>query len=323
MSFEGTSWIWHNGHQAPWAEAKIHPSAYGLHYGAGVFEGIRAYESPKGPLIFRLDEHLDRLYASARICGIEIPYKKDQLADAIGENISLNRFSNCYIRPIAYYDSCGLGIRSRCPVSVTIMAWEWADVQKAEKKAAGLRVTISPWRKFHSSMIPTTAKTTGQYLNSILAAREATARGFDEAILLDVNGNLAEGAVENIFLVHQGRVLTNDDKSSILLGITRSSMIEIARDLGIPVDIRALTLEDLFAADEAFLTGTAIEIAPLREVDDRLIGDGRTRPVYEEIRRNFFEIVRGRNPRYRHWLSDAYCGTGSVSYLGFDRSYAD
>ncbi|MBO0723478.1 MAG: aminotransferase class IV, partial [Blastocatellia bacterium] len=135
MSFEGTSWIWHNGQQVPWAEAKIHPSSFGLNYGAGVFEGIRAYESPKGPLIFRLDEHLDRLYASARICGIEIPYPKDQLADAICENISLNLLSNCYIRPIAYYDSCSLGIRSLCPVSVTIMAWEWPDVMK-EKKAA-------------------------------------------------------------------------------------------------------------------------------------------------------------------------------------------
>jgi len=302
MSFEGTSWIWHNGRQVPWADGKIHPSAFGLHYGTGVFEGIRAYESAEGPLLFRLNEHLDRLYGSARICGIELPYSRERLADAICENISLNLFNNCYIRPIVYCDSGGLGIRSLCAVSVTIIAWEWPQALNAEKKAAGLRVTISPWRKFHSSMIPTTAKSTGQYLNAILAVRDATARGFDEAILLDVNGNLAEGAVENIFLVRDGRLLTNDENSSILPGITRSSVIEIARDLGIPVEIRALAPADLFGADEAFLTGTAIEIAPIREVDGQIIGDGRTRPISEEIRRNFFEIVRGGNPRYRHWL---------------------
>jgi branched-chain amino acid aminotransferase len=302
MSFERTEWIWHNGQQAPWEEANIHPSAYGLHYGMGVFEGIRAYEAPEGPAIFRLKEHLDRLYASAAICGIAIPYTPGELTEAIGENIRLNSFKKCYIRPIAYFDSGGLGIRSVCPVSLTIIAWEWPHAMNAEKKSQGLRVTISPWKKFHSSMLPTTAKSTGQYINSILAARDATMRGFDEAILLDLNGNLAEGAVENIFLVRNGRLLTNDERSSILLGITRDSVIEIARDLGLQVDIRALTPDDLFTADEAFLTGTAIEIAPILEVDGRIIGDGRKRPITEEIQKNFFEIVSGGNPRYRHWL---------------------
>jgi branched-chain amino acid aminotransferase len=302
MSFERTEWIWQNGQQVPWEEANIHPSAYGLHYGMGVFEGVRAYEALEGPAVFRLKEHLDRLYASAGICGIEIPHTQVELTEAISENISLNDFKNCYIRPIVYWDSGGLGIRSVCQASVTIIAWEWPHAMNAEKKARGLRVTISPWKKFHSSMLPTTAKSTGQYINSILAARDATVRGFDEAILLDLNGNLAEGAVENIFLVRSGKLLTNDEKSSILLGITRDSVIEIARDLGYQVEIRALTPEDLFTADEAFLTGTAIEIAPIREVDGRIIGDGRTRPVTEEIQKNFCEIVSGRNPRYHHWL---------------------
>jgi branched-chain amino acid aminotransferase len=302
MSFERTEWIWHNGRQVSWEGANIHPSTYGLHYGMGVFEGIRAYEAPEGPVVFRLKEHLDRLYASAAICGIAIPYTEGELTEAISENIGLNNFKNCYIRPIAYLDSGGLGIRSVCSVSVTIIAWEWPHAMNAEKKARGLRVTISPWKKFHSSMLPTTAKSTGQYINSILAVRDATARGFDEAILLDLNGNLAEGAVENIFLVRNGRLLTNDERSSILLGITRGSVIEIARELGYQVDIRALTPDDLFTAEEAFLTGTAIEIAPIREVDGRIIGDGRTRPITEEIQKNFFEIVSGRNPRYRHWL---------------------
>jgi branched-chain amino acid aminotransferase len=312
MSFERTEWIWHNGQQLPWEEANIHPSAYGLHYGMGVFEGIRAYEAAEGPAVFRLKEHLDRLSASASICGIEIPYTQGELTEAISENISLNNFKNCYIRPIAYFDGGGLGIRSVCTASVTIIAWEWPHAMNAEKKARGLRVTISPWKKFHSSMLPTTAKTTGQYINSILAARDATMRGFDEAILLDLNGNLAEGAVENIFLVRNGRLLTNDERSSILLGITRDSVIEIARELGYQVDIRALTLDDLFTAEEAFLTGTAIEIAPIREVDDRIIGDGRTRPITEEIQKNFFEIVSGRNPKYRHWLQPVCVETATT-----------
>ncbi len=302
MSFERTEWVWHNGQHVTWKEANIHPSAYGLHYGMGVFEGIRAYETPEGPVVFRLKEHLDRLYASAEICGIEIPYKKERLAEAIRESISLNNFKNCYIRPIAYFDSSGLGIRSVCPVSVTIIAWEWPHAMNAEKKARGLRVTISPWKKFHSSMLPTTAKSTGQYINAILAARDATKKGFDEAILLDLNGNLSEGAVENIFLVRDGKLLTNDEKSSILLGITRDSVIEIARGLGYKIEIRALALDDLFTANEAFLTGTAIEIAPIREVDGLIIGDGRTRPICETIQKNFFEIAGGRNPGYRHWL---------------------
>ena len=314
MTFERTNWVWHNSQQLPWDEARIHSSAFGLHYGAGVFEGIRAYDTAEGPAIFRLKEHLDRFYASAKVYGIDIPYTHDQLAEAISENIRLNDFKNCYIRPVAYYDSGGLGIRSICPVSVTIIAWEWANAVAAEKKARGLRVTVSPWRKFDSSMLPTTAKSTGQYLNSILAVREASSRGFDEAILLDVNGNLAEGAVENIFLVRNGKLLTNDERSSILPGITRASVIEIARNLGYKIEIRALTLDDLFNADEAFLTGTAIEIAPIREVDSQTIGDGRTRPITAKIQKMFFEIVSGGNPQYRHWLHPVrrWAGVGAV-----------
>jgi branched-chain amino acid aminotransferase len=302
MSFEGTKWVWHNGRQQPWSEAMIHSSAHALHYGAGVFEGIRAYNTSQGPAVFRLQEHLDRLYKSAEVYKIEIPYTPDQFADAISENISLNEFEVCYIRPIAYFDSASLGIRAVCPTSVTIIAWEWEDAIDPAKKDRGLRVTVSPWKKFHSSMMPTTAKSCGQYLNSILAVREAAARGFDEALMLDVNGNLAEGAVENLFLVRGGRLITNDEKSSILLGITRASVIEIARDLGYEVEIRAMALADLFDADEAFLTGTAMEIAPIREVDERAIGDGRTRPVTENIRKTFFEIVRGRREDYLRWL---------------------
>lgn len=302
MSLERTKWVWHNGQHVLSEEATIQPSAFGLHYGTGVFEGIRAYETDEGPAIFRLREHLERLFASARVYDLDILYSREELAEAICENIVLNNFKDCYIRPIVYFDSGSLGVRAVCPVSVTILAWEWNEFLSAEKRSKGMRVTISPWTKFHSSMMPTTAKSSGQYLNSILAAREAASRGYDEAILLDMYGNLAEGAVENIFLVRDGKVLTNDESSSILLGITRASVIEIARNLGYEVEVRALNLDDLFNTDEAFFSGTAIEIMPVREVDGRMIGCGSRGPVTEEIQQTYFEIVTGRNDKYRDWL---------------------
>lgn len=303
MSFEKTQWVWHNGEQTAWEEARIHASAYGIHYGTGVFEGIRAYGTPEGPAIFRLPEHLARLRQSAAVYHLEIGWTDEQLTEAIAENVQANGFTDCYIRPLVYFDSEHLGIRALCPVSTTIIAWEWAHALDARKKEAGLRVTISPWRKFHSSMLPTTAKSTGQYLNSILAVRDAEARGFDEAILLDMHGNLAEGAVENLFLVRGNKLLTNDEHSSILLGITRASVIEIARHLGYAVEIGTLTLDDLLGADEVFLTGTAIEIVPVAEVDGRKIGRGQAGPVTKRIRQAYSEIVTGRNPSFKHWLT--------------------
>jgi len=302
MSFEKTKWVWQNGEFLRWDEAKIHSSAFGLHYGAGVFEGIRCYETIDGPAIFRLKEHTDRLYCSAEVYQLEIHHTPEELNEAIRETILRNDFQSCYIRPTAYFDSGSLGIRAVCPVGVNILSWEWPNDFGAEKLARGMRVTVSPYKKFHSSMIPTTAKATGNYLNSILAVREAASRGYDEAILLDMRGDLAEGAVENIFLVKNSRVLTNDQDSSILLGITRASAIQIARDLGYEVEIRALKLDDLLDADEAFLTGTAIEVTPIREVDGRAIGNGARGPVTEAIQKTFFDVVAGRRPEYRHWL---------------------
>lgn len=302
MSFEKTKWVWQDGKFLRWDEAKIHSSAFGLHYGAGVFEGIRCYETAEGQAVFRLKEHMDRLYASAQVYQLDIPYSREELNEAICETIRRNDFKNCYIRPTAYFDSGSLGIRAVCPVGVNILTWEWPNDFGAEKLAKGMRVTVSPYKKFHSSMIPTTAKATGNYLNSILAVREAASRGYDEAILLDMHGNLAEGAVENIFLVKNGRLLTNDQNSSILLGITRDSAMRIARDLGYEVEVRALKLDELLDADEAFLTGTAIEITPIREVDGRAIGAGARGPVTEAIQKTFFDVVAGRRPEYRRWL---------------------
>jgi branched-chain amino acid aminotransferase len=302
MSFEKTKWVWQDGEFLQWNEALIHSSAFGLHYGAGVFEGIRCYNTADGPAIFRLKEHLDRLYASAEVYKLKFPYTRAELTEAICETIRRNQFNNCYIRPTAYFDSGSLGIRSVCPVGFNILTWEWPNDFGAEKLAKGMRVTVSPYRKFHSSMIPTTAKATGNYLNSILAVREAATRGFDEAILLDVNGNIAEGAVQNIFLIKDGKLLTNDAQSSILMGITRDSAMQIARDLGYAVEVRALQLDELHNADEAFLTGTASEIMPIREVDGQNIGNGTRGPITEQIQQTFFDIVAGRKPEYRHWL---------------------
>ncbi|MDX2029312.1 MAG: branched-chain amino acid transaminase [Blastocatellia bacterium] len=313
MAFEKTHWVWHNGAFLKWNEAQIHSSAFGLHYGSGVFEGIRCYETAEGPAIFRLKEHLDRLYASAAVYDLKIGYTPEELTEAIRETIRRNEFRNCYIRPTAFFDTGSLGIRAICPTSLNILTWEWPNDFGAEKVTKGMRVTVSPYRKFHSSMMPTTAKATGNYQNSILAVREAAARGFDEAILLDMHGNLAEGAVENIFLVKNGRLITNDPESSILLGITRQTAIDLARDLGCEVEIRTMTLEELLAADEAFLTGTAIEVTPIREVDGKPIGAGARGPVTERIQKAFFEAVSGRNPAYRHWLTPVSQAAGAMA----------
>ena len=313
MSFEKTKWVWQNGEFLRLEEAKIDSTNFGLHYGAGVFEGIRCYETAQGPAIFRLKDHLDRLYRSAAVYKLDIPYEVEELSDAICETICRNEFKSCYIRPTAYFDSGSLGIRAICPTGINILTWEWPNDFGAEKLAKGMRVTFSPYKKFHSSMIPTTAKATGNYLNSILAVREAASRGYDEAILLDMYGNLAEGAVENIFLIKNDRVITNDQNSSILLGITRASAIQIAGDLGYEVEIRAMKPDELLNADEAFLTGTAIEITPIREVDGRAIGSGARGPITEKIQKTFFDIVAGRNPTYYEWLTPISQQVGVVA----------
>jgi branched-chain amino acid aminotransferase len=303
MSFAQSRGVWRNGELVPWADATIHVSAHGLHYGSGVFEGLRCYESVDGPAVFRLDAHLERLYASAAVYGIVIPYSREALAQAICEVISRNEFASCYVRPICFYGSDTLGLHpSNCPVEVVIFAWPWAAYLGAEGLENGVRVTVSPWLKFHSQMLPTTAKACGQYLNSILAVRDAVARGFDEALLLDAYGFIAEGSGENLFLVRDGRLFTNNENHSILMGITRDSIIELARDLGYTVESRVLQLEELLTADEAFFTGTAAEVTPIREVDGTVIGNGVRGPITQRIQLTFFAATQGRAQRYQHWL---------------------
>jgi branched-chain amino acid aminotransferase len=292
-----------NGEVVPWNGATVHVSAHTLHYGSGVFEGMRCYETDKGPAVFRMDAHLERLFASAEAYGIQIPYSKGELTHAVCETIRSNEFTSCYVRPICYHGSASLAVHPRnCPVEVVILAWPWGAYLGEDNVERGVRVTLASWTKFQSRMLPTTAKGCGGYLNSMLAAREAAAAGYDEALLLDEAGNIAEGSGENLFLVREGRLLTNDERSSILLGITRDSVIEIARDLGYQVEIGTLKLEDLLSADEAFFTGTAVEVTPIRELDGELIGEGKRGPVTERIQRAFFAATSGRDSRYADWL---------------------
>ena len=303
VSFDESKWVWMDGQVIPWANATTHVSAHALHYGSGVFEGMRCYETSAGPAVFCMDAHLDRLYASAEIYGIAIPYTREELTRGVDEIVRRNNFRSCYVRPICYLGSGSLGVHpGNNPVQVVILAWPWAPYLGAEGLKDGVRVTVSPWRKFQSRMMPTTAKACGQYLNSMLAVRDAVSRGFAEALLLDADGHLAEGSGENLFIVRDGRLLTNDERHSILLGITREAVLRIASDLGYPVEIRALELEDLLSADEAFFTGTAAEVTPIREVDGTVIGKQTPGPVTEEIQKVFFAATSGRDQRYKDWL---------------------
>jgi branched-chain amino acid aminotransferase len=303
VTFDETKWVWVDGDVVPWAQATTHVSSHALHYGSGVFEGMRCYETSEGPAVFRLDAHLDRLYSSAEVYGLEIPFTRAELTEGICEVIQRNGFSSCYVRPICYYGSGSLGVHPRsCPVETVILAWPWAAYLGAEGVERGVRVTVSPWRKFQSRMMPTTAKACGQYLNSMLAVRDAVARGYAEALLLDADDHLAEGSGENLFIVRDNQLLTNDERHSILLGITREAVMRIARDLGYSIEVRALHLEDLLSADEAFFTGTAAEVTPISEVDGTSIGSGSRGAVTEEIQQVFFAATEGRHPRYKEWL---------------------
>ncbi len=303
MTFDQTKWVWMNGRCIRWANATLHVSSHALHYGSGVFEGIRCYQTVDGPAILRLDAHLQRLFASAEVYGIEIPYTVDELAEAACEVVERNDFSSCYVRPICYYGSDSLGVHPRsCSVEVAILAWPWAPYLGEEGLEKGVRVTVSPWLKFSSRMMPTVAKGCGQYLNSMLAVRDAFRRGYDEALLLDAEGHIAEGSGENLFIVRDGRLLTNDERHSILMGITRDAVIKIAGDLGYDVETGALRLADLLSAEEAFFTGTAAEVTPIREVDGTVIGHGARGPITEQIQRVFFAVTEGRDPRYKDWL---------------------
>lgn len=297
--------LWFNGAFVPWEDARVHVMAHGLHYGTGVFEGLRSYDTADGPAIFRLHDHYVRLFASAALYELEIPYTAEQLEAATVELLTRNRITRTYIRPIAFFDVHSLNLWPReCPVSVAIAAMPHGTYL-SEGTTKGVRVCISSVRRFDASAIPTTAKACGQYVNSVRAVQEALRRGFDEAIFLNQRGEVAEGSGENLFLVQGDTIVTNDEDAGVLPGITRASVLELAAALGIPSRIAPITLEDLRSADELFFTGTAVEVSPIRDLDGQPVGDGRPGPVTTRIQQAFFDVVHGRDARYRHWLSFA------------------
>jgi branched-chain amino acid aminotransferase len=302
--FSESKWVWKNGKIIPWEEATVHMSAHGLHYGTGVFEGIRCYNTADGPAVFRLDAHLGRMFGSARMYGLPIPYSLEELTQGAIDVINANGFSDCYVRPIATYGSASLGVHPRtCPVEVAMLAWPWGAYLGADALENGIQVTVSRWKKFSSLAIPATAKACGQYLNSMLAVQDAVRCGFDEALLVDEEGIIAEGSGENFFMVQNGNVLTNDERDHVLMGITRDSVITLARDLGYKVFVGQMHLEELEVADEAFFTGTAAEVTPISAVDRKPIGNGKPGPVTLELQRAFFAATSGRDPSHHDWLT--------------------
>jgi branched-chain amino acid aminotransferase len=286
-----TEKIWMNGEFVDWADAKVHVGVHGLNYGAGVFEGIRCYETPKGSAVFRLDDHLKRLHNSARLLYMEIPYSKEELRDVCHELISINGLPECYLRPIAFYGYGQLGVAARDnPVETVIMSWPWGAYLGEEGLRTGIRAKISSWQRIGPNVIPHVSKATGIYLNSMLAVTEAIRAGYDEAILLTAEGYVADGSGENIFVVKDGKIATPELANSILPGITRDTVIQIAQDLGYTVEETQVIRSDLFLADEVFMCGTAAEVTPLRSVDDVEIGVG---PITLEIQKAYLDTVRG------------------------------
>ncbi|NLD69031.1 MAG: branched-chain amino acid transaminase [Limnobacter sp.] len=295
--------IWLDGKMVDWRDAKIHVLTHSLHYGMAVFEGVRAYKTESGTAIFRLAEHTRRLYNSAKIFQMTIPFSPDELIRAQKEVVKANKLESCYIRPIAWVGSEKLGVAARGnTIHVSVAAWPWGAYLGEEGLTKGIRTKISSFTRHHVNVSLVRAKASGYYINSILSNQEATSLGYDEAILLDTEGYVSEGSGENIFIVRDGVIYT-PDLASCLDGITRNSVLAMARDLGIELREKRITRDELYCADEAFFSGTAAEITPIREVDDRQIGEGHRGPITEKLQSLFFDIVAGRNPKYAEWLA--------------------
>jgi branched-chain amino acid aminotransferase len=302
--YEGVDTVWLDGEFVDFEDATVHVLSHALHYGTGVFEGVRCYDTADGPAIFRWDAHLDRFYESAKPYDMEIPFEPDEITDATLELIRREELDSCYIRPVAFYGYGPLGLNpADSPVQVGIAVWPWGAYLGEEALEEGVDVAISSWRKYSSSQIPTNAKTTGAYVNSVLASLEATGNDYVEAIVLNKEGNVAEGPGENLFLVRDGEIYTPGLAESILDGITRRSVIQIARDLGYTVhDDATISRGELYTADELFFSGTAAEVTPIRSVDDNAIGEGTKGPVTDDIQTRFFDIVEGAPEEYAEWF---------------------
>ena len=295
--------IWYDGKLVPWREATTHVLTHTLHYGMGVFEGVRAYKTTQGTAIFRLQEHTDRLFNSAYIFKMKMPYDKDTLIEAQKEVVRSNKLESCYIRPIVFYGSEAMGIAATAiSVHVAVAAWPWGAYLGEEGMAKGIRVKTSSFTRHHVNINMCRSKSVGTYTNSILAHQEVAHDGYDEALLLDVDGYVAEGAGENIFIVKKGKLYT-PDLTSCLEGITRDSIVTLAKDMGLELIEKRITRDEVYCAEEAFFTGTAAEVTPIRELDNRTIGTGSRGPITAKLQAAFFDIVAGKNAKYADWLA--------------------
>jgi branched-chain amino acid aminotransferase len=295
--------IWLDGEMVPWREAKVHVLTHTLHYGMGVFEGVRAYHAEQGTSIFKLQEHTNRLFDSAHILRMSIPFDKQTLIDAQKVVVKENNLDSAYLRPMCFLGSEGMGLRAdNLKTHVMIAAWEWGSYLGADNMEKGIRIRTSSYTRHHVNITMCKAKANGNYMNSMLALQEATTDGYDEALLLDNEGYVAEGSGENFFLVHDG-ILYTPDLTSALNGITRKTIMTFADALGIKVVEKRITRDEVYIADEAFFTGTAAEVTPIRELDNRTIGNGGRGPITEKLQTMNFDVVHGRNPKYLDWLS--------------------
>jgi branched-chain amino acid aminotransferase len=295
--------IWFDGEMVPWRDATTHVLTHTLHYGMGVFEGVRAYKAEQGTAIFRLEEHTDRLFESAHILGMKIPYDKKTINEAQLASVRENKLDSAYLRPMCFYGSEGMGLRAdNLKVHTIVAAWEWGTYLGADNMEKGIRIKTSSITRHHVNITMCRAKANGNYMNSMLALQEAMRDGYDEALLLDVDGFVAEGSGENIFIVKNGVIYT-PELTSALDGITRKTLIQLAADEGIEVKVRRITRDEVYVADEAFFTGTAAEVTPIRELDGRAIGSGTRGPITEKLQKHYFDVVHGRIEKYNHWLS--------------------
>lgn len=295
--------IWFNGNLVDWRNAQTHVLTHTLHYGMGVFEGVRAYETSKGAAIFRLQDHTKRLFNSAKITGMHLPYAQEQINQAHIEVVKANKLSSCYFRPMAFYGSNKLGVApDQNDVQVIVAAWPWGAYLGEEGMQRGIRVQISSFTRHHPNITMIKAKANGNYMNSIMANTEATRNGYDEAIMLDANGFVAEGSGENVFIINDGKLYT-PALDAALDGITRRTVMAIAADMQLTVTEKRITRDEVYCADEVFFTGTAAEVTPIREVDGRTIGCGARGPLTTEIQQRYFDIVHGKNAKYESWLT--------------------
>ncbi|MDA8261666.1 MAG: branched-chain amino acid transaminase [Actinomycetota bacterium] len=305
MPIEKSRVIWMDGELVPWDQANVHVLTHGLHYGSGVFEGIRAYKTPAGTAVFRLKDHVDRLYDSAHIFMIDIPFPKETIAEAIRSVVRENGLEECYIRPIVFLGYGEMGLNPLpCKASVSVAAWKWGTYLGEEGLAKGIRMKISSWVRHNPNSLPPAAKGTGMYINSSMAKVEAVKAGYDEAILLSPQGYVSECTGENLFVVRKGRILTPPTSAGALEGITQSSIMALAADLGYKVETENLLRSDLYTAEEIFLCGTAAEVTPATSVDDRVVGDGKPGSITKAIQQAYFSAVHGEDPRHLDWLDN-------------------